>query len=225
MHSAVQRRISFADTEFAQLKGIDIGVIASSWLPGSTPFESLASTSTTATSATSTSATLSTTSTTTLNPPAANIDGDSLFGNGVTTMNRWSPGLTQQLAHEARVVQHAVLNENASDHARKQARQKLTLCQFYGGGGDSVCLKGNACEFAHVGPSEVRVCSFFVSDSCTKGESCPFSHGSLDLQCFFLIENIQTTNIDLSLVPCKFFMAGKCENGSLCRFAHQQQRR
>jgi hypothetical protein len=64
--------------------------------------------------------------------------------------------------------------------------------------------QGKDCTFSHDGPVGVihEVCKFFKSNSCVKGDACPFVH-------------------DLSAEPCKdLFRRGRCAFGDKCKFSH-----
>ncbi|XP_020529202.1 zinc finger CCCH domain-containing protein 7 isoform X1 [Amborella trichopoda] len=78
----------------------------------------------------------------------------------------------------------------------------VVLCQFYMKGR---CNLGLSCKFSHdtIPLTKSKPCKYLISNSCLKGQDCPYDH-------------------DLSNYPCRVFVAnGTCLKGDKCPFSHK----
>eukprot|EP00298_Acanthocystis_sp_HF-20_P009731 c18469_g1_i2.p1 GENE.c18469_g1_i2~~c18469_g1_i2.p1 ORF type:complete len:282 (+),score=102.40 c18469_g1_i2:243-1088(+) len=91
-------------------------------------------------------------------------------------------------------------NQNNGSNKRKKNDQKQ-ICYHWQRGN---CRLEN-CRFLHEGGvSRIpKICRFFKSGHCVKGDGCPYSH-------------------DLSFEPCRYHhLKGFCNEGENCRFSHE----
>ena len=97
------------------------------------------------------------------------------------------------------------------DDQPEDSDDELELAAGGGGGG------GGGGGAAEVKPKSKTPCSFFAKGSCTKGESCRFSH-SLPAGGG---GGAAAVTITKSKTICSFFVKGICTKGDSCRFSHQ----
>eukprot|EP00927_Polykrikos_kofoidii_P053728 TRINITY_DN4828_c0_g3_i1.p1 TRINITY_DN4828_c0_g3~~TRINITY_DN4828_c0_g3_i1.p1 ORF type:complete len:1132 (-),score=141.05 TRINITY_DN4828_c0_g3_i1:52-3366(-) len=132
-------------------------------------------------------------------------------------------------------------NDASAGNARKH---KTKICSFFVTGD---CKKGSDCDFSHgdyemdgqvkpnarsfdcVDTDETReplkrrrkMCIFFESGKCKRGDACPFSH---DVKDPADAESGEVRRFDpLTRRMCTHFLRGTCDRGSECRFAHGAQ--
>ena len=115
-------------------------------------------------------------------------------------------GCTNHSAHDFIACPYAHSGEQIAICSSFMAASGSSAAGGGGGGGGA----------AEVKPKSKTPCSFFAKGSCTKGESCLFSH-SLPAGG----GGAAAVTITKSKTICSFFVKGICTKGDSCRFSHQ----
>ena len=72
-----------------------------------------------------------------------------------------------------------------------------------------------------------QLCRYWESSfSCSKGESCPYAHGKMELRApkgkdGSYVPRKEGEGGFAKTTPCKFFSKGSCKFGSSCKFSHE----
>ncbi|KAF8582786.1 hypothetical protein K439DRAFT_131801 [Ramaria rubella] len=81
-------------------------------------------------------------------------------------------------------------------------------CIFYR---TNSCTKGECCPFEHTRQPSRRVCKHYSTGSCMFGERCRDLHSIPG----------KKANVGFTKIPCKFWNAGQCSAGDRCYFLHE----